>query len=152
MCYPAHKSFSYERSQLREDVCTLKLAFLCYALAISLRHHKPGSSVIGFNCTRYASSPTEKVDDPCILDLGFVLDASSDIINAWRDVRVFVAGVNKLLNVSAEGTHVGVIKFCTDSNVEFGFTTRDKTRILSLTKCLDFLDQCQGLIHSYTWG
>ena len=98
-------------ANLAEDVCTLKLAFVCYSVAISLPHNKPDSSVIGFDCMRYPFSPTEKVDDPCILDLGFVLDASSSITNAWRDVRVFVAGVTKLLNVSAEGTHVGVIKF-----------------------------------------
>lgn len=127
LSYPGYKSYSYERSQPREDVCTLKLAFVCYSVAISLRQHKPGSSVIRFDCMRYASSPSEKVDDPCILDLGFVLDASSSITNAWRDVRKFVAGVTKLLNVSAEGTHVGVIKFGKDSNVEFGFNEGQDT-------------------------
>ena len=127
LCYSGYKSYSFERSKPREDVCTLILALVCYSVEISLRHHKPDSSVIGFDCMRYASSPTEKVEDPCILDLGFVLDASSSITNAWRDVRVFVTGVTKLPNVSTEGTHVGVIKFGTDSKIEFGFNDGQDT-------------------------
>lgn len=67
------------------------------------------------------SLPTERVDDPCILDLAFILDASGSIEFAWPGVREFVAGVTRLVNVSSEGTHVGVIKFGEDSKIEFGF-------------------------------
>ena len=67
------------------------------------------------------SCHTERVDDPCILDLAFILDASGSIELAWPDVRRFVAGVVGLVNVSSAGTHVAVIKFGADSDIVFGF-------------------------------
>ena len=67
------------------------------------------------------SCHTERVDDPCILDLAFILDASGSIELAWPDVRKFAAGVVDLVNVSSTGTHVGVIKFGADSEIVFGF-------------------------------
>lgn len=86
---------------------------------------------------------TEKIDDPCILDLAFILDASGSIENAWPDVRRFVAGVVKLVNVSSEGTHVGVIKFGSNSDVVFGFNEGQDSdavvrRVLSLSGPIRF--------------
>lgn len=80
---------------------------------------------------------TERIDDPCILDLAFILDASGSIELAWPDVRRFVAGVVDLVNVSSAGTHVGIIKFGADSDIVFGFNEgQDKDavirRVLSL--------------------
>ena len=80
---------------------------------------------------------TERVDDPCILDLAFVLDASASITRAWPDVRKFVAGVVDLVNVSSAGTHVAVIKFGIESDIVFGFNEGQdkdavKLRVLSL--------------------
>ena len=89
------------------------------------------------------SCHTERVDDPCILDLAFVLDASGSIERAWPDVRRFVAGVVGLVNVSSEGTHVAVIKFGADSEIVFGFNDgQDKDavirRVLSLSGPIRF--------------
>ena len=80
----------------------------------------------------------EQVDDPCILDLAFVLDASGSITPYWPDVRRFAAGVAGLLNVSSDGSHIAVEKFGEEASVEFGFNEgQDKTtvirRILSLS-------------------
>lgn len=80
---------------------------------------------------------TERVDDPCILDLAFVLDASGSIELAWPDVRTFVAGVVDLVNVSSAGTHVSVTKFGADSNIEFGFNEgQDKDAVIRRVRTL----------------
>ena len=50
------------------------------------------------------------------------MDASGSITFAWPGVRQFVANVVRQVNVSADGSHIGVIKFGADSNVEFGFS------------------------------
>ena len=77
------------------------------------------------------SCHTERVDDPCILDLAFVLDASGSIEPAWSNVRRFVAGVVGLVNVSSTGTHVAVIKFGADSEIVFGFNDgQDKDAVI----------------------
>ena len=64
---------------------------------------------------------TERLDDPCILDLAFIIDASGSIKPYWEDVRKFAAGVAKLVNISSDGSHVGVVKFGETSKIEFGF-------------------------------
>ena len=86
----------------------------------------------------FSSSAEVLPDDPCILDLGFILDASGSITFAWPGVREFVANVIKHVNVSTDGSHIGIIKFGADSNVEFGFSEgqdRDTVirRVLSLS-------------------
>lgn len=86
---------------------------------------------------------TENIDDPCILDLAFILDASGSIEIAWPDVRRFVAGVVKLVNVSSAGTHVGVIKFGSNSDIVFGFNEGQDSdavvrRVLSLSGPIRF--------------
>ena len=74
----------------------------------------------------------ENPGDPCILDLGFILDASGSITFAWPGVRQFVANVVRQVNVSADGSHIGVIKFGADSNVEFGFSEgQDKDAVIN---------------------
>ena len=64
---------------------------------------------------------TERLDDPCILDLAFIIDASGSIEPYWEDVRKFAAGVAKLVNISSDGSHVGAVKFGETSKIEFGF-------------------------------
>ena len=66
------------------------------------------------------------------------MDASGSITFAWPGVRQFVANVVRQVNVSADGSHIGVIKFGVHSNVEFGFSEgQDKdaviNRVLNLT-------------------
>jgi len=74
----------------------------------------------------------ERIDDPCILDLAFILDASGSIKNDWKNVQNFVAGVVKLVNVSSTGTHVAAIKFGSESNIEFDFNEgQDKDAVIS---------------------
>ena len=74
---------------------------------------------------------TERVDDPCILDLAFILDASGSITNAWPNVRRFVAGVVDLVNVSTAGTHVGMVQFGSESKIVLGFNEgQDKDAVI----------------------
>ena len=87
---------------------------------------------------------TERVDDPCILDLAFVLDASGSIDKDWETVKDFVSGVVDLVNVSSAGTHVGIIQFGSESKIPLGFTdgqnkkaVKDKIRSLSDPKTSD---------------
>ena len=75
---------------------------------------------------------TERVGDPCILDIAFVVDASGSIEPYWPDVRRFVAGVVDLVNVSSSGSHVALIKFGADSRIEFGFNEgQDKNTVIN---------------------
>ncbi|XP_073235615.1 matrilin-4-like, partial [Porites lutea] len=80
----------------------------------------------------FETSLAQNPGDPCILDLGFILDASGSITFAWPGVRQFVANVVRQVNVSADGSHIGVIKFGADSNVEFGFSEgQDKDAVIN---------------------
>ena len=79
----------------------------------------------------------ERIDDPCILDLAFILDASGSIENDWDTVKNFVAGVVDLVNVSSAGTHVAVIKFGSESKIEFDFNEgQDKDAVISSVRNL----------------
>ena len=66
--------------------------------------------------------PAEEVDDPCIIDLAFVLDASASITNDWENVKQFVAGVVRRVNVSVDGSHIAITQFGLDSTVVLTFS------------------------------
>ena len=87
------------------------------------------------------------MDDPCILDLAYIMDASGSITPYWNDVLRFAQGVASRVNISSDGTHLAVIKFGEESAVEFGF--KDGTNEKSVIDKLGKLDPPEAGARTY---
>ena len=61
-------------------------------------------------------------EDPnCIVDLGFVLDASSSVRDDWGILLKFVSDLTRRLNIGPDTSHIGLVTFGDSSRKVFDF-------------------------------
>ena len=67
-------------------------------------------------------------EDPnCIIDVGFVVDASGSVRDDWNVLLKFVTDVAQKINMRPGGSHIGLVYFGDNSAKVFDFNIFDQT-------------------------